>query len=140
MYDIKKAKATPKARWFEIVTKSCGEFDAKVEPFGNPAFRKLYDQLTRPHQRLKRKNDGELPPSVHEPIMRRCVAETILVDVGRIVADGEPVAFTTALAKELLEEDEAYQGVLQASMELSKTYAVEQEESEGNSESASAGS
>lgn len=140
MYDLKKAKTASKARWFEIVTRTCGEFDVLVEPFGNKAFRKLYDQLCRPHQRTKRKNDGELPPHIHDPIMRECAAETLVRDWKRIVSDGEDVPFSKEALMALLEEEEAYSGIIQASIELSKTVAHEKDESEKNSETASAGS
>lgn len=130
MYDLKKAKTVSKARWFEVVTKSCGEFDVLVEPLSCREFKRLFNTLTKPH--LKSRREGEIPDSILEPIMKRCIAETIVKDWGRIVSDDEPVPFSIEGVKELLEEDEAYRGIQDAAIQLSKVYAAEQDESEKN--------
>lgn len=121
--------------WFEVHFR-----DESCEVALNPSakeFRELYDKLTAPYARYRRKHDGSLPSGVDEEVSRRCVAETVLRDWRGIEGpDGEPVTFSIENAQAVMADErvgEAFmRGVMDAARSLWESFAVELEQSEGN--------
>lgn len=68
----------------------------KVARMSNPRYRQCIKLLTAPF-RVAGINE-QIPPDVYQQMVRKAVAETILVDWDGLTADGQPVPYSKDMA------------------------------------------
>nr|BDD45286.1 hypothetical protein 8 [bacterium] len=75
----------------------------KIARIKNPKFRKMYERLTRPHERQIRQ--GTLDSDIMEKIVCQCLAKTVLLDWDGIELDGKKFPYSPENSLKLMQDD-----------------------------------
>ena len=106
MNDIRKQYATDPTKEIEGVWSDDlgGGLKLKVARLKNPNFRKLYQKLTKPHERQIR--NRTLDEATENSILAKCLAKTVLLGWEKLVLDKEEVPYSEAAALKILSDPE----------------------------------
>lgn len=70
----------------------------------NQAFQNMMDRLMQPHRGQMRVSGGKIDDSIMESIMRKCFANTVILDWSLTDEEGQAIPFTPERCEQLLED------------------------------------